>query len=439
MLVRPAVSSSRHTGQVRAFAILILSLSVSSAVSSFSRPLFAQANSRAAEVEAARDRKLESLQPDSPSGIERDLTYVKDKKVLERISAGIGGFKLKFGGVATGSGFALGPEYLRRDLADGRLTFRSSAQNSFKGYQKYDIQLSSPLARRKHYFLDLYSANRNYPSINYYGPGPDSEKSSRTDFRYEGTDVHGAAGIEPVNHLSIGASAGYLWVNVGPGTDKRFASTEQVFTPTQVVGLDQQTNFFRHSYFAQYDSRDNPGGPRAGENYSLEYARYEDRDLGQNSFQQLDLHLQQYIPFFNQRRVIALRGRSIMTYHDADQAVPFYLQPRVGGSDDLRGFRPFRFFDDNMLVVNAEYRWETFSALDMALFADAGKVFPRRSQLNFHDLEASAGFGLRFNVRNNVFLRLDVGFSHEGFQAWVKFNNIFAESPVGSPASLSVF
>ena len=30
-----------------------------------------------------------------------------------------------------------------------------------------------------------------------------------------------------------------------------------------------------------------------------------------------------------------------------------------------------------------------------------------------------------FNVRNNVFLRLGVGFSHEGFRVWVKFWNPF--------------
>jgi len=115
------------------------------------------------------------------------------------------------------------------------------------------------------------------------------------------------------------------------------------------------------------------------------------------------------------------------------------MQPRLGGSDDLRGFRPFRFYDDNLLIANVEYRWETFSGLDMALFADAGKVFSRHADWNFHNLEASAGFGLRFNVVNNVFLRLDVGFSHEGFQVWVKFNNIFGESPTSSPNAISVF
>jgi outer membrane protein assembly factor BamA len=252
-------------------------------------------------------------------------------------------------------------------------------------------------------------------------------------------ESHLAGGVEPWKYLSLGASAGYLLMNVGPGTDKRFVSSEQIFSSAEAVGIDHQTDFFRHSYFAQFDYRDNPGGPRAGGNYTLEYSRYLDRDIGQHSFQRLDMHLQQYVPFFNQRRVVALRARSILTFHDDGQGLPFYMQPRLGGSDDLRGFRPFRFYDDNLLVLNAEYRWETFSGLDMALFADGGKVFPRRANWNFRDLEGSAGFGFRFNVRNSVFLRLDVGFSHEGYQVWVKFNNVFAESPVGSPKSLLAF
>jgi outer membrane protein assembly factor BamA len=402
-------------------------------------PTVSAQNSRVAEIESARDQKAQMLQPDAPGGLERKLLYIKEGKLLERMAAGVAGFRVKMGGLVTGSGFALGPEYVRRDFAGGGLTLRSAAQSSFKGYQKYDLQLSQPPSERRPYFLGFYSAHRNYPGINYYGPGPESEKSSRSSFRYEDTEFHFAAGVQPTRRLNFGAAALYLLVNVGPGNDSRFASTDQVFTPALVVGLDEQTNFFRHSYFVQYDYRDSPGGPRAGGNYSAEYSRYLDQKHDSYSFQQLDLHLNQYIPFFNQRRVFALRGRSLLTFHEEGQAVPFYMQPHLGGSDDLRGFRPYRFYDNNSLVVNAEYRWETFSGLDAAVFADAGKVFAQHSRLNFHDLESSFGFGLRFNVLNKVFLRTDVGFSHEGFQVWVKFNNIFSESPVGSPDSLSVY
>ena len=85
----------------------------------------------------------------------------------------------------------------------------------------------------------------------------------------------------------------------------------------------------------------------------------------------------------------------------------------------------FRSAGRNALVYNAEYRWEIFSGLDGALFLDAGKVMPHRGHLGFSALETSTGFGFRFNARNRTFMRLDVGFSHEGFGLWVKFNDPF--------------
>ena len=75
--------------------------------------------------------------------------------------------------------------------------------------------------------------------------------------------------------------------------------------------------------------------------------------------------------------------------------------------------------------MNAEYRWEAFTGLDAALFFDAAKVAPKRSQLNFHDLETAVGFGFRFNVQRAVFLRIDVGFSDERTMIWLKFENVF--------------
>lgn len=51
----------------------------------------------------------------------------------------------------------------------------------------------------------------------------------------------------------------------------------------------------------------------------------------------------------------------------------------------------------------------------MAIFGDAGKVFHSKRDWNLEDVEASDGIGMRFNARNNVFLRLNAGFSHEGY------------------------
>jgi hemolysin activation/secretion protein len=78
-----------------------------------------------------------------------------------------------------------------------------------------------------------------------------------------------------------------------------------------------------------------------------------------------------------------------------------------------------------MVVVNAEYRFEAFSGLDIALFADAGQVAARTQDLRLRDMKTSAGFGFRFNTAKSVFYRIDIGFSEDGAQVSMKFGNVF--------------
>jgi len=393
--------------------------------------LLAQTATRAADIEAAREKKAGHLKPDEPSKIERILRDFRDNKMLERSTAGIAGFRVKFGGLVQGSGFALGPEYLRQDLVGGNLIFRTAAQISTHAFQRYDAQISAPHFAHKLLFFDLFGVHHDYRSINYYGPGAESKRSSRTDSRIIDTAIDGTLGIQPIPHLRLGVSSGYLFVNLGPGKDSRFASTDKVFSPSEAVGIDTRPDFVRIGTFARFDYRDNPGGPRSGGDYLVQWDRFLARPSGlNNDFRRLNVEVQQYIPFFNRRRVIALHGQSVLTYPDGANVVPFYLQPTLGGSEDLRGFRPFRFYDNNLILVNGEYRWEVFSGLDMALFADAGKVFRQHANWNVRNMEADFGFGFRFNVRNNVFLRIDTGFSHEGFQIWFKFGNVFGEERI---------
>lgn len=91
---------------------------------SLTLPLEGQIDSRASEIEASRAQKASELKPDELSRGEQTLLKIKEEKIIERITAGIAGFRVKFGGLATQSGFALGPEYLRQDLANGNVIFR---------------------------------------------------------------------------------------------------------------------------------------------------------------------------------------------------------------------------------------------------------------------------------------------------------------------------
>jgi outer membrane protein assembly factor BamA len=397
----------------------------------------AQDDSRLAEIAAQQEQKASGATADQPNKVERAMLRFKDHGWSQRFLSGADGFAPKFGGLAPGMGFAVGLRYKRSDLLSGRLMFLTSATSSLQGDRKLDVELTSAKLAKGKAFATLYAVRHDYSRMQYYGPGPDSDKTGRTDFRLEDTAVDGTFGVRPMKGLTLAASAGYLLNNIGPGSDRRFAPAELTYTPRQTAGIDVQSNFLRTGAFAQYDWRDNPDGARRGGNYFIQFSDFRDRTFGVSDFRRVDFEAQQYLPVLNERRVFALRARSSLTY--ADRPIPFYMQPSLGGGDDLRGYRPFRFRGDNMMVMNAEYRWEIFSGLDMALFADAGKVFDRKSQFSLKNLESNVGFGFRFNERNRTFLRLDVGFSHEGFQVWVKFGNIFKKGPVLTSSNMGDF
>jgi outer membrane protein assembly factor BamA len=398
--------------------------------------LKAESESRIAEILAERAEKTRNLQPDNPTTLEQRLDWLRDSPFLKNFGEIKTGLRIKVGGLVTGGGFAVGPEFSREGLFNGRLNFRTSAQVSLSGYQKQDLEVSLPRFFNDRLKLDVYGVHHNYPGLNYYGSGPDSYREGRSDYRLEDTAIDTALTLSIVPRLTAGVTAGYVMNNIGPGTNNQFISSEKIYN---TVGIADQANFIRTSFFTQYDRRDYAPGPRSGGNYFAQFANYTDQKLSRHDFRRLDLEAQQYVPLFNKRRVIAMRAKTAMTFTDGNQSVPFYMQPTLGGQDDLRGFRPFRFRGDNLLVMNTEYRWEVFSGLDMAVFGDAGKVFAHKSQLNLKDLETSAGFGFRFNARNNVFLRLDVGFSHEGFQVAMKFNNLFRNGPSRTSSTMGDF
>ena len=69
------------------------------------------------------------------------------------------------------------------------------------------------------------------------------------------------------------------------------------------------------------------------------------------------------------------------------QVIPYHLLPSLGGNNTHRAYGDFRFRDNHMLVLSAEYRWTPSRILDMAFFVDAGKVANERRDLDFNGLK----------------------------------------------------
>jgi outer membrane protein assembly factor BamA len=309
---------------------------------------------------------------------------------------------------------------------------------SSRGWTKLGMGITAPEVLSGRLLLEIRAARYDYRSLAWYGPGPDSEKTGRTNYRLEDTTFDALAGWRPGKGLMAGASVGYQTARIGAGEDQRYASADTTYPQFTGPFMDQ-TDFFRSGGFVQIAGRDRPAGASRGHLYIARFDDYRARSGRPYSFQRLDIELQQYLPVLHPRRGVALRARTIQSFTHGGEQVPFFQQAVLGGGDDLRGFRPFRFQDDNMITATAEYRWEVFSGLDMAVFADAGRVSAKRWDFHSGDLETDVGFGLRFNAHNATFLRVDVGFSHEGFQVFVKFTDVFRQGRLASSSASHIF
>jgi hypothetical protein len=375
--------------------------------------------SRVEQIESEQTAKAQKLTPD-----------VQETGRLEQPVVAVGRFlqeskiHIQFGGLPMPAQLAFGPAF-KWHGKDDKVLANVWGAAWIHGFYGVGTGLEFPRVSRRRFDVVFDAAHLDLPQLDFYGQGPQSSKSNRTDYRQEDTTF--AAHVDwPINdHVRPRCTAEQLLLNVGPGTSTSVTSTNLKFTEAQAPGIDIQSNFFIPGCGLRLDYRDTQVYPKKGTALFLDYRRYVGQQLSSNSFHRATASIQQYIPFLNRARVIALHAAADMTFHDSDQVVPFYLQPTLGGFSDLRGYRPYRFYDENAVVANAEYRWEIFTGLDMAVFADAGEVFHRPWQFNTSYIQNDVGFGLRVNDQRKMILRTDLGFSREGFYAWIVFDKVF--------------
>jgi hypothetical protein len=381
---------------------------------------------RMEDLERQQEAKDRNLVPSQSGRVERLLDRIIGENPMNKYAGNIPGLYLRFGGLESGAGFGIGLEYLRPDLAEGLASFRASAVGSTRHWYRIETELQFPYLAGRYLDLKILGRRLDLNSVDYYGSGADSLKSARTNFRREENAVDIALAFKPVrNSMIVGFVAGYLALNIGPGTSPDSESSERRFFPDRAPGIDRQAHYLLFGPFLEVDSRDKPDDPHAGTHLLIKFSRFDGRRYHLYSFRQINGSLEQHIPFHNRKRVIALRAYTVLNYPDEGNEVPFYMQPTLGGNSDLRGYRQNRFSDNNLFLVGSEYRWEVFTLMDAALFADAGSVFRRDGDFDFSRMKSDAGFGFRFKTREAVVFRIDSAFGHEGFRLWFVFDHAF--------------
>jgi hypothetical protein len=382
--------------------------------------------SRAQAITDAEQEKEKQLKPQEPPSGERKFDHIQ-KEIIQPIF-NQNGPALKFGGIPTGGGFSLGPQYTRQDLLEDHLTWNTyvagSTRKWYGGASSFDLH---DLANG-HLEFKVDGGYQNSASVWYFGEGPNSLKSDKTDFDREFTTTHFSALTHFFDQkLTAGYTVGGLLVHVGPGDLSGTPTTEHLFNEANTPGLTQQSNFITGTATVQLDLTRTGFSNPAGLLLEANDSQFFDRSGNQANFHLLETQAAYYLPITNGMRTLVFRVRNETAFAENNQVVPFYLQPTLGGPDDLRGYDRYRFYGDGNSVATAEYRFSLTQTLEMAVFGEGGNVYTRPGLIGVRDLRGDGGVGLRFKNKQAGVMRLDVGVSPEGVHVWFVFEDVFGK------------
>lgn len=110
---------------------------------------------------------------------------------------------------------------------------------------------------------------------------------------------------------------------------------------------------------------------------------------------------------FNQ--TLALNAYAV--YGDGD--IPFNQMAMLGGTRKMRGFYEGRYRDNNLLMLQAEYRAPLFWRLGAVAFATVGDVANRFDNFKLNEFKVAYGGGLRAMIdkKQKINVRLDIGWA----------------------------
>lgn len=376
---------------------------------------------------AQEARPLERIPPKPPEAASEPQGLLPEPAAIQRLTLffdrrlgngdlGVGRY-IETGNMVPGAGWlAIGPGY-RYWSEEDRMVADASAAVSLRGYAMAQAGVEFPRLLRSRLTAGGHLRWQDFPQMAYFGEGPGSAESNRSEYRLQSTNIVGYTIFRPVRWLGVGATAGWLKPSVetrGGFFKGDLPDTRELFPGDPVYTSPEDPSYIHTELSMIADTRDFAGHPTRGGVYRVAASNFSDRDGGTFSFRRYEAEAAQFVPLAQSRFVVALHGWLAGSDTSEGQTVPFYLQPALGGAKSLRSFGNYRFHDRNMLLFTVEGRLALMTHVDAAVFMDAGNVAARAGDLDL--AKRSYGAGLRLHSRRQTFLRLDLARGDEGWR-----------------------
>jgi hypothetical protein len=138
------------------------------------------------EAERARLEKARAVSPQQRSTVERLIYKLDDDLLIERVLDAPRGIYARLGGIGEGAGFGAGPAFRYNAT---RFDFKTSAAVSMKAYfiGEATVRFPGTIGHNEYFrsrgpYLELYGRRRDFPQEDFFGLGPDSQDSRRSNY-----------------------------------------------------------------------------------------------------------------------------------------------------------------------------------------------------------------------------------------------------------------
>lgn len=406
-------------------------------------------STRAARLMELREQKARELRSYRAGRLERLLLSIDKAESPSILDLHFAGIYPRVGRQSRNAGLSAGVRYWYPEIAATPLDLHGSAFVSVRRYQLYDMQFGI-LPHRQHQLPqrswrgdDVYELGdvdrigfrpftiyasvryRKRPEEAFFGLGPESERNDRTSYLLEDATYDLVVGYQVGRWLALSLHTGYRSFAVRSGQAQDDPSIEDLFDDDTAPGLEAQPDYLHVTPQLFIDFRDEPGNPHKGFMLGLVYANANDQGGEAFRFDRFAADARAFVPLGSTQRVLALRSLLMFDQTPPGHRVPFYLQGSLGSSHTLRGYDSFRFRGEDLVLLQAEYRWEAAPAVEFALFTDGGTVSTPGASVELATLRWNYGYGIRLKNYRTVLFRFDHAFGDERSRVTVRVSSGF--------------
>ena len=215
------------------------------------------------------------------------------------------------------------------------------------------------------------------------------------------------------------AKASWLWrttgeLFIGPTVAIDYVRGHDFDRPELIGGQRAHTFNIGAGLTAIYDTRDNLTAPHRGMYISLQQL-FRPKFMGNRQvFATTDLRIDGYVPAWSGATIAADLRTQINV-----GSPQWSMLAQLGDSYSMRGYYQGRYRDKGKLEAQVELRQHIWRRNGIALWAGAGTVFPKISQIQMRHILPNFGVGYRWEFKKNVNVRLDYGLGKGGQSGFI--------------------